>query len=220
MGNATNFWVAGGDQAPSLTPSDIARWETERGVRLPEILAKALLIQNGGAVHGAKVSIEPLDGFTTLADEFWDGVWEDRPPAIVDRRRQFYVGDSIGVGVVLDYTVGPEPRVLLLHHGLGRELRDEGIGSLEELLRVACLVSDDSRPERQPAPPPSSLWVTSVGPNFAKVFAVVREVMGIPASEAKALLRGPAFRVAVGWPSEMKSWRDKLQLAGASVEVR
>jgi hypothetical protein len=85
------------------------------------------------------------------------------------------------------------------------------------------LDSADSSAESAPAPlptPPSSLWVTSVGSNFAKVFAVVRRVMGVPASEAKALLSGPAFRVAVDWPSELKPWRDALQAAGATMQIR
>jgi hypothetical protein len=113
--------------------------------------------------------------------------------------------------------------VLLLHHEQGRELRDHGIGSLEELLKVARLDSGDSGTEPDPAPsqaPASSLWVTSVGPNFAKVFAVVRKLMGVPATEVKALLSGPAFRAAVGWPSELKPWREALEAAGASVEIR
>ena len=136
---------------------------------------------------------------------------------------------------------------MLLHHGLGRELRDEGIGSFEELLEVARLDGADSGAEWHPPPtlaamkrsleehgadsgaewhlpppptPSSSLWVTSVGPNFANVFAVVRQVMGVSPSEVKALLNGPAFRVAVGWRSEFEPWRKAFQAAGATVEIR
>jgi hypothetical protein len=206
-----------------LALSDIAAWEMACGVRLPPILAEALLVQNGGAVHGVALSIEPLDEFTALDDEQWDGIWEDGGQAVVGRGRQFYIGESAGVGVVLDYTAGPEPRVLLLHHGQGRELRDHGLGSFEELLKGASLDKTEAgaKPERTPsATPPSSLWMTAVGPHFAKVFAVVRRVMGVSPSEAKALLNGPPFRVAVGWRSDLIPWRDKLQEAGAAVEIR
>jgi hypothetical protein len=223
MTDEANFWKPVSDRSAGLTPSDVARWERDRRVRLPAILAQALLLQNGGEVQGVALTIEPLDGFTSLDHIKWDGVWEDRPPTVVDRGRQFYIGESTGVAVVLDYTASSEPRVLLLHHGQGRELRDHGIGSFEELLQVARLDSADSGPVSAPTPaptPPSSLWVTSVGPNFARVFAVVRRVMGIPPSEAKALLRGPAFRVTAGWPSELRPWREALTEAGATVEIR
>ena len=124
---------------------------------------------------------------------------------------------------MLDYTAGPTPRVLLLHHGQGRELRDHGIGSFEELLKVASLDRTEAGagPERTPSPtPPSALWVTAVGPHFARVFAVVRRAMGVSPSEAKALLNGPPFRVAVGWRSDLLPWRETLQEAGAAVEIR
>jgi hypothetical protein len=76
-----------------------------------------------------------------------------------------------------------------------------------------------------PDPPPSlmpdsSLWITSIGPNYARVFAVVREAMGITPSKAKALLDGAAFKVAGGWPSQFEHWKEALCQAGATVEVR
>lgn len=78
---------------------------------------------------------------------------------------------------------------------------------------------DFPNPSPSPMPDPS-LWVTSVGPNFAKVFGVVRQMMEISPSRAKLLLSGPAFRVATGWPSQFEHWRDALRAAGAVVEVR
>jgi hypothetical protein len=221
MAGVTDFWEPVSDRSAALTPSDIARWERDCGVRLPPILAQSLLVQNGGNVRGVALSIEPLDGFTSLDDEQWEGVWEDGSQTVADRGRQFHIGESTGVGVVLDYMAGSEPRVLLLHHGQGRELRDHGIGSFEELLQVARLDNADPGAQSDPTPAPqSSLWVTSVGPNFAKVFAVVRRVMGVTPSEAKALLSGSAFRVAAGWPSELRPWREALREAGATAEIR
>jgi len=131
------FWEPDDAPAPSVTATAIADWEAAYEVRLPTLLARALLTQNGGFVHGAAVGIEPLAGFTPLDAEQWDGVWADGPLADADRGRQFYIGESAGVGVVLDYADGPAPRVLLLHHGQGRELRDHGFGSFEEFIRAA-----------------------------------------------------------------------------------
>jgi hypothetical protein len=68
--------------------------------------------------------------------------------------------------------------------------------------------------------PDTALWVTSVGPNFAKVFAIVRRIMGVSPGAAKALLNGPPFQVAVGWPADLKDWRDDLLEAGATAEIR
>jgi hypothetical protein len=217
------FWEPDDSPPPPATAADISAWEAEYGVRMPDVLARALLTQNGGLVRGSTLAVEALEAFAALDDEQWDGVWSDGPLADADRGRQIYIGESVGVGVVLDYTAGEVPRVLLLHHATGRELRDHGIGSFEELLKVARLAETDTGAEAAPTPSPmpqSSLWVTTVGPNFAKVFGVIRQVMGVSPSEAKALLSGPPFRVAVGWRSDLLSWRAKLQEAGAAVELR
>jgi len=222
MTEPTHFWEPGGGRA-SLTAGDIARWEEDHGIRLPVILSRTLLVQNGGNVNGVALCIEPLDGFTSLDDEQWDGVWEDRPQEAGDRSRQFHIGESTGVGVVLDYTSGAEPRVLLLHHQVGRELRDHGISSFDELLRIARLDQADSSAHLERTAPPtpqSSLWVTSVGPNFSEVFVEVRRMMGLSPSEVKALLNSPPFRVAVGWKSDLTPWRERLHEAGAAAEIR
>jgi hypothetical protein len=68
--------------------------------------------------------------------------------------------------------------------------------------------------------PDPSLWVTSVGPHPARVFAVVHQASGLPASKALALLRSLPFELARGWPISFESWRDALVAAGAGVEVR
>jgi hypothetical protein len=120
-----------------VTARDIEQWQAKFGVRLPVILARALLVQNGGSVRGSAVEIDPLEQFTPLNDEQWDGVWTDDETIGTDRSLQFYIGDSVGVGVILDYSAGSEPGILLLHHNLGQELCDHGIKSFEELLATA-----------------------------------------------------------------------------------
>jgi hypothetical protein len=181
------------------------------------------MIQNGGRIRGSAVEIDALEDFTPLDDKQWQEVWTDDPTIASDRSRQFHIGESVGVGVVLDYHSGPEPRILLLHYNLGQELRDHGFTSFEELLNTAIVDEADSNAHEVQAPapaPPSSLWITSVGPNIGKVFVVVRQVMGVPAHEVKALLNQPSFQVAAGWRSDLTPWCDKLQEAGATVEIR
>jgi hypothetical protein len=121
---------------PPLTADAIRVWEEEFGMRLPCLLARALAEQNGGRAAGTDLVIEPLDGFTTLDDEQWDHVVAAGPLAEPDRSRLLAIGEATGCGIVLDFASGGEPRVLLLHHNLGGELRDAGIGSFAELLRV------------------------------------------------------------------------------------
>jgi hypothetical protein len=137
MLDASQFWQPCDTAPPPVTAEEIEKWQADFGVQLPVILARALMVQNGGAVRGSAVLIEALEQFTPLDDEQWDDVWTDDQTVSTDRSRQFYIGESVGVGVVLDYSAGSEPGILLLHHELGRELRDHGIRSFEELLATA-----------------------------------------------------------------------------------
>jgi hypothetical protein len=117
-----------------MTAEEIDEWQADFGVCLPVTLALALMLQNGGAVRDSAIEIEALTEFTPLDDEQWEGVWTGDQTIGADRSRQFYIGESVGVGVILDYSAGSEPRILLLHHSVARELRDHGIRSFEELL--------------------------------------------------------------------------------------
>ena len=71
--------------------------------------------------------------------------------------------------------------------------------------------------ERKPNP---ELFVVDVGPNRAKVFAIVRQATGCSPDEARKLLDGLPFKVAEGWPMQFDPWRRELEEAGAVVEVR
>jgi hypothetical protein len=120
--------------APPLSAEAVREWEEEFDLQLPRELARALAQQNGGRIRGMELIIEQLDGFTTLDDEQWDHVVAEGPLRELSRGRLLCIGEAAGCGVVLDYATGGEPRVLLLHHNLGGELRDHGIGSFEELV--------------------------------------------------------------------------------------
>lgn len=153
-----DFWHTPTDEeriyvdVPSpATDAEIRRWEEAHGVRLPPTLAEALTIQDGGTVRGTDLSFEPLDVIASLDGEEWDHVEEGRglPPG--DRHKQFLVGDYGGLGVVLDYTDGPEPKVLTLWHDLSGELRDGGYGTFDLFLQSVQLKRGHSDQDEQGA---------------------------------------------------------------------
>jgi hypothetical protein len=132
--------------ASPLSAETVREWQDEFGMQLPGVLARALTQQNGGRIRETELIIEQLDGFTTLDDEQWDHVVAEGPLEELNRGRLLCIGDAAGCGIVLDYASGGEPRVLLLHHNLGGDLRDPEIGSFEELLRVMQTPPDSDAP--------------------------------------------------------------------------
>jgi hypothetical protein len=64
------------------------------------------------------------------------------------------------------------------------------------------------------------LWVVSVGPSPAKVFAILRDATSLPPKEAKAVLASRQFIVAKGWPASLKGWQAALSAVGAITEIR
>jgi len=131
MSDSRLVWEPG--PAPPLTAEDVREWEEDYALCLPAILARALVAQNGGRVRETELTIDPLDDFATLDEEQWPHVFAEGPLNDLDRGRLLYIGDAAGCGIVLDYATVAEPRVLLVHHNLGSELRDEGVGSAGEL---------------------------------------------------------------------------------------
>lgn len=68
--------------------------------------------------------------------------------------------------------------------------------------------------------PDPSLWVTAIGPNTPRVFALVHRATGRPAAGALAVMRSVPFELARGWPLSFEGLRAALVDAGAVVEVR
>lgn len=146
MSDAESFWepqVAGDMYHPEFAPASAARiseWEKQHSFRLPTSLSEALTVHNGGWVRGTQVWIEPIDDFSMLADPRWDDHFapgnQDEFEG-VDRGKLLLIGDSCGCGIVLDYSSSSEPTVLLMHHNLGGELRDEGLGTFDEFVERA-----------------------------------------------------------------------------------
>ncbi|MDG3006649.1 hypothetical protein [Paludisphaera mucosa] len=68
--------------------------------------------------------------------------------------------------------------------------------------------------------PDPSLWVTAIGPNPARVFALVHQAINRPAAETLATMRSVPFQLARGWPQSFEGLRAAFADAGATVEVR
>lgn len=66
----------------------------------------------------------------------------------------------------------------------------------------------------------ASLWITAIGPNTARVFAIIRQATSMAPAETKYWMSQGQLKVAEGWPSQFISWQRALVDAGATVEVR
>lgn len=89
----------------------------------------------------------------------------------------------------------------------------------EALSRLKLMFGEFPPYEPEPVLDPE-LWVTSVGPNSARVFAILRQATQLAPIDAKAQLQNGAFKVAQGWPKNFENWRSALVEAGAQVEIR
>jgi hypothetical protein len=66
----------------------------------------------------------------------------------------------------------------------------------------------------------AELWLVNVGPRRAAVFAQVRAAMSLPPLEAKERMEQECFRLLSGDRATLEPWRERFELAGATVEVR
>src|SRR5690348_6083710 len=57
---------------PGASEKQIAAWEKKHRVKLPELLRKALAIQNGGSVRNASIDVLPLEQMAPVDEEFWE----------------------------------------------------------------------------------------------------------------------------------------------------
>ncbi|WP_231570212.1 MULTISPECIES: hypothetical protein [Pseudomonas] len=89
----------------------------------------------------------------------------------------------------------------------------------EALLRLRSTFGEFPPYEPKPLLNPE-LWVTSVGPNPGKIFAITRQATQLSPSVVKQLLRSGEFKVAQGWPKEFEYWQSSLASAGAQLEIR
>jgi len=74
-----------------------------------------LLIRNGGGVADAEIFIEPLAEITPIDDDRLGEASEGDDLDLTDGRMMFaFGGDEVGAVLALDYSVGPQPRVVSL----------------------------------------------------------------------------------------------------------
>ena len=102
---------------PGVTADQIAAWEQERGVRLPDVLRQALARQDGGYLRDVDFLILPLAEIACPDDYFWDAVSfeEDEEP---DRNLILQFGENeFGGTCYLNYSDGSqqEPSVYLYY---------------------------------------------------------------------------------------------------------
>jgi hypothetical protein len=109
---------------PGVSDEQIAAWERDRGVRLPDVLREALRRQNGGFVGDEETGcrILPLDRIVPMEDDAWEWAFCDEDEDDAPDRRlilEFGYGcDGTGGTLYLNYAdCGPqgEPSVVLYY---------------------------------------------------------------------------------------------------------
>jgi hypothetical protein len=110
--------VPGMTAAPGVTGQQIAAWESEHGVALPEILRDALTRRNGGYVRETQFRILPLEEIDNPDEEFWEWASCDEEE-VPDRTLVFrFAEDEFGGECLLVYTPDDterEPGIFVYH---------------------------------------------------------------------------------------------------------
>ena len=101
-----------------------------------------------------------------------------------------------------------------LHLQAASELRMETADVALELLQVGFGKFPPYRPKPHRDP---ELWVTDVGPNPSRIFAIIRESRWESPAAVRALLQEGKFKVAQGWPRSFAQLKGSLIEAGAAV---
>lgn len=108
------------DVLPGVTDEQIATWESEHDVRLPEVLRQGLARQNGGFVRDNPIRVLPLAEIEPLDDEFWEWAAYDEQD-VPDRDLMFqFAEDEFSGSYFLNYGAGgpeQEPSVFVYHNG-------------------------------------------------------------------------------------------------------
>lgn len=128
-------------ERPGPSSDEIDSWERVRGIELPQTLRDALQVQDGGYVRGTRLVISPLGEMTPLSSDNWNHMWEsEENRKFGEPGKLLLIGseDVVGGLMVLDYNIGPTPRVLWLWRDLGDELRDEGLGDFDQFIVKLC----------------------------------------------------------------------------------
>jgi hypothetical protein len=109
------------DPGPGVSVEQIDRWERAHRVRLPDVLRRALALQDGGYVRENAFRVFPLAEIVPNDDEFWEYACYDEED-VPDRSLVFQFGeDEFGGTCHLIYARGPqgEPSVYVYHSDPG-----------------------------------------------------------------------------------------------------
>jgi hypothetical protein len=105
MTESHEFWVHDTD-CPGVSAQDITVWEARHGVRLPQLLADVLTVQDGGCLGRDGVEIYPLAEMQPADEDWWEWVVYDLEDEIegYDRSLVFWLGtNEFGGEYLLDY---------------------------------------------------------------------------------------------------------------------
>ena len=116
--------VPGMTAAPGVTGDEIAGWEGEHGVPLPQVLRDALSRQNGGFVRDSEFRVLPLSEIERPDDEFWEWAsYEEQD--VPDRSLLFrFAEDEFGGTYLFCCPAGAQdqPSVFSHYHDSGGDL--------------------------------------------------------------------------------------------------
>ena len=141
---------------PGVSEKQIAAWEKRHGIKLPELLRKALAIRNGGSVRNTSLNILPLEQLAPVDEDFWEWteIDDDEAP---NHNLMFVFGDEseTGATLLMNFNAGGpegEPSIYFDHHGESTYLVNETLsGFFKANLASAGAPSVDwSETERLP----------------------------------------------------------------------
>lgn len=115
---------------PGASERQIAIWEKQHRVKLPEVLRKALTVQNGGSVRNTSIDVLPLEQMTPADEEFWEwAAFEDEDEA-PDHKLVIVFGEESETGATLLMNFNArgsqgEPSVYFDYHGESTDLQND-----------------------------------------------------------------------------------------------
>lgn len=90
---------------------------------------------------------------------------------------------------------------------------ENAIREMQVMFGVDALTPGEGKPDPE-------LFLVDVGPNRAKVFAIVRRATGATPKAAREMLDNLPAKIAEGWPMSFEIWQRELCDASAKIEIR
>ncbi|HVW39008.1 MAG TPA: SMI1/KNR4 family protein [Pirellulales bacterium] len=117
---------------PGASEQQIAAWEKKHRVKLPELLRKALAIQNGGSVRNTSIDVLPLEQMAPVDEEFWEWAAIEDEDEAPDHKLVIVFGEEAvtGATLIMNFNArGPqgEPSVYFDYHGESTDLQNDSL---------------------------------------------------------------------------------------------